>query len=129
MTRLVVWVLVNTLAVGLAAWLFRGIAVHGATTAERVVTLLVVGVVFGLISAVVKPVVTFLSFPFVILTLGLLLLVINACMLLLTSWVAGRLGLGFHVSGFWVALFGAIVIALAEMVLHALLPDSRRRHA
>jgi putative membrane protein len=50
-------------------------------------------------------------------------------MLLLTSWVAGRLGLGFRVSGFWVALFGAIVIAVAEMVLHALLPDGRRRHA
>ena len=62
-----------------------------------------------MVNAVVRPVVKFLSLPFIILTLGLLIFVINALMLLLTSWLAGQLGLGFHVDGFWTAVVGAIV--------------------
>ena len=61
----------------------------------------------GVIGAIVKPVVTLLSLPFVILTLGLFLLVINAWMLMLAGWVAGKLDLGFEVDGFWTALLGA----------------------
>ena len=126
MTRFLGWLVVNALALGAAIWLFRGITLHGATTADRVVTLVVVGGIFGLVSSVVKPVLKVVSFPFIILTLGVLLLVINALMLLLTSWIAGRLHLGFHVSGFWVAVFGSIVISLAGMVLNAVVPDGDR---
>jgi len=126
MMRFVSWLVVNALALGAATWLFDGITLRGATTTDRVVTLVVVGAIFGIISSVVKPVLKFLSFPFIILTLGLLLLVINALMLLLTSWVAGQLDLGFHVTGFWVAVFGSIVISLAGMVLNAVVPDGDR---
>jgi putative membrane protein len=124
--RFVAWLVVNALAVGVAIWLFDGITLRGASTTDRVLTLVVVGGIFGVVSSVVKPVVKLLSFPFILLTLGLLLLVINALMLLLTSWIAGQLGLGFHVSGFWVAVFGSIVISLAGMVLNALVPDGDR---
>jgi putative membrane protein len=126
MTRFLSWLVVNALALGAAIWLFQGITLRGATTADRVVTLIVVGGIFGLVSSVVKPVLKVVSFPFIILTLGLLLLVINALMLLLTSWIAGRLDLGFHVAGFWVAVFGSIVISLAGMVLNAVVPDGDR---
>jgi putative membrane protein len=126
MTRFLSWLVVNALALGAAIWLFDGITLRGATTTDRVVTLVVVGGIFGLVSSVVKPVLKVLSLPFIILTLGLLLLVINALMLLLTSWIAGQLDLGFHVSGFWVAVFGSIVISLAGMVLNALMPDGDR---
>jgi putative membrane protein len=126
MTRFLGWLVVNALALGAAIWLFQGITLRGATTTDRVVTLVVVGGTFGLVSSVVKPVLKVVSFPFIILTLGLLLLVINALMLLLTSWIAGRLDLGFHVSGFWVAVFGSIVISLAGMVLNAVVPDGDR---
>lgn len=126
MTRFLGWLVVNALALGAAIWLFQGITLRGATTTDRVVTLVVVGGIFGLVSSVVKPVLKVVSFPFIILTLGLLLLVINALMLLLTSWIAGRLDLGFHVSGFWVAVFGSIVISLAGMVLNAVVPDGDR---
>jgi putative membrane protein len=126
MTRFLSWLVVNALALGAAIWLFDGITLRGATTTDRVVTLVVVGSIFGLVSSVVKPVLKVLSLPFIILTLGLLLLVINALMLLLTSWIAGQLDLGFHVSGFWVAVFGSIVISLAGMVLNALMPDGDR---
>lgn len=121
--RLVAWLVVNALALGAAIWLFDGITLRGASTTDRGVTLVVVGGIFGLLNSLVKPVVKLLSFPFIVLTLGLLLLVINALMLLLTSWVAGQLGLGFHVSGFWVAVLGSIVISIALMVLNAIVPD------
>jgi putative membrane protein len=126
MTRFVGWLVVNALALGAAIWLFDGITLRGATVADRVVTLVVVGGIFGVVSSVVKPVLKVVSFPFIILTLGLLLLVINALMLLLTSWIAGWLDLGFHVSGFWVAVLGSIVISLAGIVLNAVMPDGDR---
>ena len=59
--------------------------------------------------------------------LGLMLLVINALMLLLTSAVAGSVSLGFHVDGFGTAVLGSIVISIASMVLAAVLPDGERR--
>ena len=59
----------------------------------------------------------FVSLPLIVLTLGLMLLVVNALMLMLTSWIAGSLDLGFHVDGFWMALWGSIVISLASMIL------------
>ena len=58
---------------------------------------------------------TFLSIPFIILTLGLFLLVINALMLMLTGWLAGELDIGFHVDGFWTAVGGAIVITIVDL--------------
>ena len=81
---------------------------HRRHRGPQLVTLLLVGVVFGVVNAIVRPVVTILSIPFIILTLGLLIFVINALMLLLTSWLSGQLGLGFHVDGFWTAVLGGI---------------------
>ena len=88
-----------------------------------VVTLLGVGVVFGLVNAIVAPIIKLLSLPFIILTLGLLLLVINALMLMLTSSIANALDLGFHVDGFWTAVGGSIVISVTSTILGAVLDD------
>jgi putative membrane protein len=123
--RIVVWVVVNVLALGAAVWLFDGITLTGATRNDRIVTLVVVGVIFGLITSFVKPVVKLISLPFIILTLGLLLLVINALMLLLTSAIAHGVGFGFHVDGFWTAVLGAIVISIVSAIASAVLPDER----
>jgi len=120
--RFLLWVVVNALAVGVATALLDGIELTGGTTGEQVVTLLVVGLVFGVIDSVVAPVVKLLSLPFILLTLGLLLFVINAFMLMLTGWVAEQLGLGFSVDGFWTALLGAVVITIASWFLEAVLP-------
>ena len=127
--RLVVWLLVNALALGAAVWLFEGITLRQGTDTQVALELLVVGAVFGAVTAVVRPVVRFFTFPVIVLTLGLALLVINALMLMLTSGISGALGLGFHVDGFWTALGGSIVISLASMALHAVLPDTDRRRA
>ena len=114
-------VLVNALALGAAAWLFEGIEVQGTDTSEQVLTLLGVALIFGLLNAVIAPVVKLLSLPFIVLTLGLLLLLINAFFLWLTSEIAQALDLGFRVDGFWTTVFGALVISVVSMVLNAFL--------
>lgn len=116
-------VLVSALALGVAAWLFDGIEVSGQETSEQVLTLIAVAFIFGLVNAVVAPVVKLLSLPFIILTLGLMLLVINALMLWLTSEIAQGLDLGFSVEGFWTTIFGAIVISIVSAVLGGILDD------
>ena len=125
--KILVWLVVNALALGAAVWLFDGITLTGGSDTDRFVKLVVVGAIFGAITAVVRPVVKFVSLPLIILTLGLMLLVINALMLLLTSAIADSVDLGFHVDGFWTALFGSIVISIASMVLATVLPDGERR--
>jgi putative membrane protein len=122
--RFVTWLVVNAAALGVAVWLFDGITLTAQTTEGKIGTLVVVGAIFGVITSVVRPIVNLLSLPLIILTLGLMLFVTNALMLLLTSKVADAVGLDFHVQGFWTAVFGAIVISLASMVVEALLPDA-----
>ncbi len=115
--KLVIWLLTNILAVWVAAWIVPGIRFldQGEGLAEYWPALVGVGVILGLVSSLVKPVVKFLSFPIVILTLGLFLWVINALMLKLTGWLATQLDLGFRVGDFfWSALLGALVISLVN---------------
>jgi putative membrane protein len=117
--RFVTWLLTTAAGVAVATWLFNGIYFTGPTTGSeeirhKILPLLVVSLILGIVSSFVRPVVTFFSIPLVILTLGLFLLVINALMLMLTAWIAGGLGLGFHVDGFWNALGGSIVITIVN---------------
>jgi len=123
--KFVLWLVVNAAALGVAVWLFDGITLTADTTGSRIVTLLVVGAIFGVVTSVVRPIVNVLSIPLIIVTLGLFLLVTNALMLLLTSKLADTFGLEFHVDGFWTAVFGALVISIASMILESLLPAER----
>ena len=86
---------------------------------HKLIPLLLVSLILGVVSSFVKPVVTFFSIPFIILTLGLFLLVINALMLMFTAWIAGLVGIGFHVTGFWAAVLGSIVITLVNWAIDA----------
>jgi len=89
----------------------------GDSTVERIVAIALVALVFTAINAFVAPVIKTLSLPFIIITLGLALLVINALLLLLTEWVTGKFGVAFHVDGFWWAVLGSIVISIVNAVL------------
>jgi putative membrane protein len=122
--KFVLWVLVNALALGAAVWLLDGITLTGGTDKDKVLTLLGVALIFGIVNAVVRPVVKLLSLPFIILTLGLLIFVINAAMLMLTSKIAGSLDLGFHVDQFWwTAIWGAVIISVVSTLLEVVEPD------
>lgn len=112
MRHLLVRLIINAAALFVAVQLIPGMHFVGG-----VGKLLLVALVFGLVNAVVRPVLTLLSCPLIVVTLGLFLLVINALMLGLTSWLSTRLDLGFHVNGFWPALIGGLVIGLVSTVL------------
>ncbi|ATE57768.1 phage holin family protein [Actinosynnema pretiosum] len=114
-------IVAQVLLTAVAVWvstLIPGIDLEGGSTPAKIGTLVAVAVVFGLVNAVVKPVVKFLGCLFYLLTLGLIGLVVNALMFWLTGWVAGELGLPFQVTGFWPAFFGAIIVALASWLLN-----------
>ena len=120
-------VLVRVAVVAVALWVATlvvpGIGVVSADPSVRLGTLIGVAVIFGLVNAVVKPVVKVLGCAFYVLTLGLFALVVNALLFLLVGHLAGRLGLPFVVDGFVPAFFGAIVVALVSFVLHVVIPD------
>ena len=82
---------------------------------------------FTLVNLVVRPVVALLSLPFYILTLGLFFLVVNALMLLLTGWITSFTDYGLRVDGFWTAVLGGLVIAIASWILHLVIPGERKR--
>ncbi len=80
-------------------------------------TLLIVAFIFGLVNALVRPIVSLLTCPLAILTLGLFTFVVNALMLALTGWIADQFNLGFHVNGFLAAFLGALVISIVSFAL------------
>ncbi|MET7278376.1 phage holin family protein [Kribbella sp. NPDC005582] len=123
MKNMIIRLLANAVALAIAAWLVGGITLEGATRGKQIVTLLIVAAIFGIVNAVVKPIVKLVSLPLLILTLGLLTFVINAAMLALTSWITGKLDVQFHVDGFWSALFGALIISVVGMIINVILPD------
>jgi putative membrane protein len=121
--RFIIWVVVNALALAAAVALLDGIELTGDTDADKALTLVGVALIFGVVNAVVGPIVKLLSLPFIVLTLGLLLFVINAFLLLLTEWISRAFGLGFSVDGFWTAVLGSIIITVVTWALEFVLPD------
>ncbi|MEU4512049.1 phage holin family protein [Nonomuraea wenchangensis] len=121
--------IIRTLAAAVALWVavqfIPGIDVDAsANSAEYWGVLLLVALIFGVVNAIVKPIVKALGCAIIALTLGLFLLVINAAMLLLTSWISGQLGIPFHVEDFYPAAFwGAIIVSLVSWLLGLILPD------
>lgn len=127
--RFIVWVLTTSAGLAVAAWVLPGIwfegvdAPFGDEVKDKILPLLATGLVMAVISRTVEPVVTLLSLPFIIVTIGLFLLVINALMLLLAAWVADLIDLGFHVDGFWWAVLGSIIITLVTGFIDAALRE------
>jgi putative membrane protein len=110
-------------AIWIAALLVPGVELADAGLSDQVVTVLLVALIFGVVNALLGPVVKLLAIPLVLLTLGLFSLVINALLLWFTSWLAEQLGLAFSVEGFWAALLGALVVSLVTVGLGAVLKD------
>ena len=126
--RFLLRVLVSAAALGVATWAVSGIELLAGSGWTRVGTLLAVAVIFGLINATLKPLIKVIGCAFYVLTLGLAALVVNGLLLWLTSVIAGDLTLPFHVTGFWPAFWGAIVVGLVSWLLNLLIGDDRRRN-
>ncbi|WP_372697588.1 phage holin family protein [Arthrobacter sp. JSM 101049] len=136
MFRFIVRVIVNALALAAAAWLLPGITVGSSAVSEAagndmvgvVLAYLFIGLIFGIVNAVVRPIIGFLSLPITCLTLGLFAIVINAAMLVLTSWLSSYTPIGLHVETFfWDAILGAVIISIVSAVIGWIVPDSRER--
>jgi putative membrane protein len=114
--------LVNAVALYVAARIVPGIELG-----DNVVVVLGVALVFGLVNALIRPLLKLLTCPLIILTLGLFTLVVNAVMLLLTSALSRAVGLAFVVDGFWPAFWGALIISLVSLAVTFLLREQDRR--
>ena len=110
--------LVNAAALYVAAKLVPGVDYTGGW-----VPFLGVALLFGFVNAFIRPVAKVLTFPIIIVTLGIFSLVINGLMLWLTSTLSSTLALGFHVSGFWSAFFGALVVSIVSTLLSMMVTE------
>jgi putative membrane protein len=123
MKLLVRWVIVS-LALLAAVWLVPGIRVEGTAW----IVYAVMAIILGLVNAIVRPLLKFLTCPLIILTLGLFTLVINGVTLWLSSWVAIHwFGVGFYVDDFWSALLGALIVSVVTVVLSTLVKEDKDR--
>ncbi|MDN5754663.1 MAG: phage holin family protein [Arthrobacter sp.] len=136
MLRFIVRVIVNAVALAAAAWIIPGISVGssaasqatGNDSAGTVVAYLFIGLIFGIVNAVVRPIISFLSVPITCLTLGLFAIVINAAMLLLTSWLSSYTPIGLHVDTFfWDAVLGSLIISIVSALIGWVVPDRHDR--
>ncbi|MEW2444906.1 phage holin family protein [Micromonospora marina] len=114
---------ITAVALWIATLIVPGVEVSGRNTGSTVLTLIVVALVFGVVNAVLKPLIKVFGCVFYLLTLGLFALVVNALLFLLTDWIAGVLKLPFQVDGFWAAFWGAIVVAVVSWLISVVVPD------
>jgi len=120
-------VLVSAAALGVATWVVPGIALQTGGFTRQAGTLLVVAVIFGLINATLKPLIKVVGCAFYVLTLGLAALVVNGLLLWLTSVIAGDLALPFHITGFWSAFWGAVIVGVVSWLLNLIVGNNRRQ--
>jgi putative membrane protein len=115
--------LIRLIITAIALWVAVAL-VNGITFTGSWIALLFVALIFGVVNAVIRPLLKLLTCPLVFLTLGLFVFIINAWMLWLTSALSGSLGLGFHVAGFASAFWGALVVSIVSVLLSIFVPDS-----
>ncbi|MFF0632473.1 phage holin family protein [Nocardia sp. NPDC004151] len=122
---LLIRLLINGVAIWLAAAWVTGIKIETPeqTTQSKILVVAAITVVFAIVNTLVKPIVKVLSFPFIVVSLGLFLLVINALMLWLTAKITETTEYGLRVEGFWAAVLGGLIISLVNWVLGILVPD------
>jgi putative membrane protein len=121
--RFLIRVLASAAALAVATAVVPGIELTTGSVTSKVLTLIAVALIFGVINAFLKPIVKIVGCAFYILTLGLIALVVNALLLWLTSWLAGKLNLPWHITGFWPAFWGAIIVSLVGWLLSILIRD------
>ncbi|HAM27623.1 MAG TPA: hypothetical protein DCP11_13250 [Microbacteriaceae bacterium] len=124
MTRLIVRLLINAVALWLTTLIVSGVQVvpfEPRDTLAWVLTYLLVALIFGIVNGVIGNFIRIVAFPLYILTLGLIALVVNSLLLLLVSWISSLIGFGLHVDGFWWGVVGALVLALISWLIGILL--------
>jgi putative membrane protein len=124
--KLVIKLIVTAAAVWVATLLVPGIQLHSHSTANKITTLIVVALIFGVVNAVLKPIVHAVGCLAYALTLGLISIVVNGLLFWLASWIAGKLGLPFHITGFVAAVLGALIVGIIGWITSLILDREDR---
>ncbi|MBE1485934.1 phage holin family protein [Plantactinospora soyae] len=119
--------LIGAVALWITSLAVPGIELTGRSALDDALTVLVVALIFGVVNAVVKPIIRVVGCAFYVLTLGLFALVVNALLFLLTDWIAHLFDLPFEIDGFWPAFWGAIVMAVVTWLIGVVVPDRSER--
>ncbi|GAB7048925.1 phage holin family protein [Catenuloplanes indicus JCM 9534] len=114
---------ISALALWIATLIVPGISLETASLGGAIGTLVAVAVIFGVVNAVLRPLIKVVGCGFYLLTLGLIALVVNGLLFMLTGWIAGELNLPFVVDGFWPAVFGALLVSIVSWALNLFVPD------
>jgi putative membrane protein len=115
---------ISALALWIATLVISGITLGGDSIPAKVGTVIAVAVIFGIVNAILRPIIKTIGCMFYVLTLGLIAIVVNGALFMLTSWIAEQLDLPFHVANFWPsAVLGALLVGVISWVLNLLVPD------
>jgi putative membrane protein len=120
---------VSAVALWITTLILDGITVGGGSTGKKVLWLVVVAAMFGLVNAVLRPIIKLVGCWAYVLTLGLIALVVNGALLMLTSWIASQFDIPFHVDKFWpTAVLGALIIAVISWLINMVIPDGKDKN-
>jgi putative membrane protein len=115
---------ITAVSLWIATVVIDGIRLTTDSLGGQIGTLLAVAIIFGIVNAVLRPIIKTIGCGLYVLTLGLISLVVNGLLFLLVSWIAGQFDLPFHVDDFWPsALLGALLVGVVSWVLNMLVPD------
>jgi putative membrane protein len=123
--KLLLRILIPAVALGVAHLLISGIELTGHSDAKKAGTLVIIALIFGVVNAVLKPIIKTIGCLFYVLTLGLIGLVVNGLLLWLCSWIAGKLTVPFHITTFWAAFWGAIIVGIVGWLLNLVFDEKK----
>jgi putative membrane protein len=121
---IIIRLVITAVSLWIATLVISGIELTTDSVPAKIGTLLAVAVIFGLVNAVLRPIIKTLGCALYVLTLGLIAVVVNGLLFMLTSWIAEQVDLPFHVDDFWPsAVLGALLVGIVSWVLNLLVPD------
>lgn len=123
MTKLILRWAVIAVAVWVAVLIVPGIEADPSDYS----TIAGIALILGLLNALVRPILKFLTCPLIFLTLGLFILVINAVVFWLAGWLGSQFGLGFAIDNFWAAFLGSLVVTVVSAILNIFVKDNKEK--
>jgi putative membrane protein len=121
---IIIRLVITAVSLWISTLIIDGIELNADSVPQKIGTLLVVAAIFGIVNAVLRPIIKVVGCGLYVLTLGLIALVVNGLLFLLTSFIAGKLDLPFHVDSFWPsAVLGALLVGVVSWLLNMLVPD------
>ena len=121
---IIIRLVISAISLWIATALISGIYLETDSVPKQIGTIVLVAAMFGIVNAVLRPIIKVIGCVFYILTLGLIAIVVNGLLFLFTGWIADQIGLPFEVENFWPsAVLGALIVGVVSWLLNLLVPD------